>query len=86
MKNYDFKNVANLEEINVTDLKRIDQEYNAFNNPVHQIDFYNSRIWRETGVPSMGGHGSALSIAKFYDILANDIKYDNNKIISKTIF
>ena len=86
LENIDFKNVANLEEINVTDLKRVDQEYNAFNNPVHQIDFYNSRIWRETCVPSMGGHGSALSIAKFYDILANDMKYDNNKIISKNNF
>ena len=34
----------------------------------------------------MGGHGSALSIAKLYDLLANDLKFDNKKIISRQNF
>ena len=84
--NKDFKNVADLEEQNLKDIEKRDQDYNAFNNPVHDINFYNSRSWRLSGVPSMGGHGSALSIAKFYDILANDIKHDDNRVISKNNF
>ena len=31
----------------------------------------------------MGGHGSALAIAKLYDLLANDLKFNNNEIISQ---
>ena len=58
----------------------------AFNNPKHEASFYNSRKWRLGGVASMGGHGSALSIAQLYDLLANDLKCDNKKIISRQNF
>ena len=34
----------------------------------------------------MGGHGSALSIAMLYDLLANDLKLDLKKIISQKKF
>ena len=62
------------------------KEITAFNNPKHETNFYNSRKWRLGGVASMGGHGSALSIAKLYDLLANDLKFDNKKIISRQNF
>jgi len=79
----DFDNVADLVE-NRIESKNKDQQFDAFNNPEHDINFYNSKLWRLAGVSSMGGHGSALSIAKLYDILANDLKLNNKKIISQT--
>jgi len=81
----DFNNVANLEDEKLTYVNQ-SNDFNAFNNPLHEINFYNSRDWRLSGVPSMGGHGSALSIAKFYDILANDLKESKKIIISKNNF
>lgn len=78
----DFNNVADLIEEN-HQKEIITSEYNAFNNPWHNVNFYNTRNWRTAGVASMGGHGSALSIAKLYDLLANDLKSDINNIISK---
>ena len=62
-------------------------EINAFNNPEHEVNFYNLKKWQISEVPSMNGHGNARSIAKIYDIVANDYKLDNNILISKkTIF
>jgi hypothetical protein len=29
--------------------------FNAFNNPGHDIEFYNTTEWRKSEVPSMGG-------------------------------
>ena len=84
-KSNDFENVADLIENSTIENFQIDN-FNAFNNPKHDINFYNTKEWRLAGVPSMGGHGSALSIAKLYDILANDIKFNQNKIISKKEF
>lgn len=81
----DFKNVADL----IDDKKIINEkttEFNAFNNPKHDILYYNTREWRTAGVPSMGGHGSALSIAKLYDILANDFKFNKSVIIKQEKF
>jgi len=85
MEDLDIKNTANLIE---NDYKKFDQKkkFDAFNNPQHDVNFYNSLEWRKSIVPSMGGHGSALDIAKFYDILANDLKKNSSKIISKNIF
>jgi CubicO group peptidase (beta-lactamase class C family) len=82
LQEMDLKNVADLkEEKNENTL--IKKEFDAFNNPQHDIQFYNSIKWRTSLVPSMGGHGSAFGVAKFYDILANDIKKSKNIIISK---
>lgn len=82
----DFFNVADINESkNSTTIEKVNN-FNAFNNPQHDINFYNSKEWRLSGVSSMGGHGSSLSIAKLYDILANDLKMGSNKIISKNKF
>ena len=60
----------------------------GFENEIieEKINFYNSKKWRLSGTPSMGGHGSALSVAKLYDLLANDLKLDHKKIISQKKF
>ena len=78
---------------NVSDLINSESEnsenvvkFDAFNNPKHEINFYNSIDWRMTGVSSMGGHGSALAIAKLYDLLANDLKSNFKNIISSDNF
>jgi CubicO group peptidase (beta-lactamase class C family) len=84
-KEDDFYNVSDLIENNIAH-EETNQEFNAFNNPKHEINFYNSKKWRLSGVPSMGGHGSALSVAKLYDLLANDLKSDHKKIISQKKF
>ena len=55
----------------------------AFNNPPHDLHFFNSSKFRKAIIPSLGGHGSSLSVAKFFDFLANDLKYDTNNIIKK---
>ena len=81
-ENNDFKNAADLLENSKIERPQTD-EFSAFNNPEHDINFYNTKKWRLAGVPSMGGHGSALSIAKLYDLLANDLASDNSKIISQ---
>ncbi len=81
----DLKNVADL----ITDEKVMSEkndEFNAFNNPKHDILYYNTKEWRLAGVPSMGGHGSALSIAKIYDLLANDLKFNRGVIITRDKF
>jgi len=85
LENDDFENVANLFENNKFENDEI-EEFNAFNNPKHDINFYNTKEWRLAGVPSMGGHGSALSIAKLYDLLANDLKSNKKKIINQPLF
>jgi len=84
-ENNDFKNVADLLENNRIEKSQTD-EFNAFNNPEHDINFYNTKEWRLAGIPSMGGHGSALSIAKLYDLLANDLRSNMKNIIAKSRF
>jgi CubicO group peptidase (beta-lactamase class C family) len=84
-KKNDFNNTSDLIE-NILDPKIIKKDFDAFNNPEHDINFYNSKEWRLAGVPSMGGHGSALAVAQIYDLLANDLKSDNKNIISKNNF
>ena len=81
----DFCNVSDLIE-KISKPQETKKDFDAFNNPEHNVNFYNSNEWRMAGVPSMGGHGSALAIAKLYDLLANDLKSDNKNIISKKNF
>ncbi len=81
----DLKNTADLiEDFNENLSEK--KEFDAFNNPRHDVNFYNTAKWRKSIIPSMGGHGSAIDIAKFYDVLSNDLKQDKQVIISKNNF
>jgi CubicO group peptidase (beta-lactamase class C family) len=62
---------------------KISSEFNAFNNPEHEINFYNNENWQTAEVPSMNGHGNARSIAKLYDIFVNDLILEKNILLSK---
>ena len=63
---------------------KISAEFNAFNNPEHEINFYNNENWQTAEVPSMNGHGNARSIAKIYDIFVNDLILEKNILLSKS--
>ncbi|NKA17375.1 MAG: class A beta-lactamase-related serine hydrolase, partial [Alphaproteobacteria bacterium] len=63
---------------------KISSEFNAFNNPKHEINFYNKENWQTAEVPSMNGHGNARSIAKIYDIFVNDLILEKNTLLSKS--
>jgi CubicO group peptidase (beta-lactamase class C family) len=77
-----LSNIAYLYE-NKTETK-ISSEFNAFNNPEHEINFYNKKKWQTAEVPSMNGHGNARSIAKIYDIFVNDLILEKNILLSKS--
>jgi len=63
---------------------KISSEFNAFNNPKHEINFYNKEKWQTAEVPSMNGHGNSRSIAKIYDIFVNDLIREKNILLSKS--
>ena len=63
---------------------KIPSEFNAFNNPEHEINFYNNQNWQIAEVPSMNGHGNARSIAKIYDVFVNDLVLEKNILLSKS--
>jgi CubicO group peptidase (beta-lactamase class C family) len=63
---------------------KISSEFNAFNNPEHEINFYNKQKWQTAEIPSMNGHGNARSIAKIYDIFVNDLILEKNILLSKS--
>jgi CubicO group peptidase (beta-lactamase class C family) len=63
---------------------KISSEFNAFNNPEHEINFYNKEKWQIAEIPSMNGHGNARSIAKIYDIFVNDLVLEKNILLSKS--
>jgi len=50
-----------------------------------KIKFYNSKEYQKSEIPSINGHGNSKSIAKIYDMFANDIKLKNNKFIGEKI-
>jgi CubicO group peptidase (beta-lactamase class C family) len=62
---------------------KIPSEFNAFNNPEHEISFYNKKNWQIAEIPSMNGHGNARSIAKIYDVFVNDLILEKNILLSK---
>ena len=62
---------------------KISSVFNAFNNPEHEINFYNKINWQTAEVPSMNGHSNARSIAKIYDIYVNDLISEKNILLSK---
>jgi len=63
---------------------KISSEFNAFNNPEYDINFYNKQKWQTAEVPSMNGHGNARSMAKIYDIFVNDLILEKNILLSKS--
>jgi CubicO group peptidase (beta-lactamase class C family) len=63
---------------------KISAEFNAFNNPEHEINFYNKENWQTAEVPSMNGHGNARSIAKIYDVFVNDLILEKKILLSKS--
>jgi CubicO group peptidase (beta-lactamase class C family) len=63
---------------------KISSEFNAFNNPQHEINFYNNEKWQTAEVPSMNGHSNSRSIAKIYDIFVNDLILEKNILLSKS--
>jgi CubicO group peptidase (beta-lactamase class C family) len=74
-------NVANLYQNKIE--KNNLSNFNAFNNPEHDINFYNTKDWQAAEVPSMNGHGNARSIAKIYDIIVNDLTLDKKILLSQ---
>jgi CubicO group peptidase (beta-lactamase class C family) len=76
-----LSNIAFLYQ-NTTENKIL-SEFNAFNNPEHEINFYNKKNWQVAEVPSVNGHGNARSIAKIYDIFVNDLILEKNILLSK---
>jgi CubicO group peptidase (beta-lactamase class C family) len=58
-------------------------EFNAFNNPEHDISFYNKEDWQIAEIPSINGHGNARSIAKIYDVFVNDLILEKNILLSR---
>jgi CubicO group peptidase (beta-lactamase class C family) len=77
-----LSNVAFLYEDQIEN--KISAEFNAFNNPKHEINFYNNENWQMAEVPSMNGHGNAQSIAKIYDTFVNDLVLEKNILLSKS--
>jgi CubicO group peptidase (beta-lactamase class C family) len=75
-------NIATLYENKIEN--KILSEFNAFNNPEHEINFYNKQSWQIAEVPSMNGHGNARSIAKIYDVFVNDLIQEKNVLLSKS--
>jgi CubicO group peptidase (beta-lactamase class C family) len=63
---------------------KISSKFNAFNNPQHDINFYNKQDWQTAEIPSMNGHSNARSIAKIYDIFVNDLVLEKNILMSKS--
>ena len=90
-----FFGVNELQMQNIADLstgvfmdeskKSTEENLNAFNNPEHDLEFYNTAAWRKAEIPSMGGHGNSNAIASIYDYLANDLKNNSKNIIKKNI-
>jgi CubicO group peptidase (beta-lactamase class C family) len=63
---------------------KISSEFNAFNNPEHQINFYNKENCQTAEIPSMNGHGNARSVAKIYDTFVNDLILEKKILLSKS--
>ena len=77
-----LSNIALLYEDKIE--SKISSKFNAFNNPEHKINFYNTEDWQIAEVPSMNGHGNAKSIAKIYDIFVNDLTLEKNLLLTKS--
>jgi CubicO group peptidase (beta-lactamase class C family) len=79
-----LSNIACLYEDEDKIKNKISSEFNAFNNPEHEINFYNKENWQAAEVPSMNGHSNARSIAKIYDVFVNDLTLRKKILLSKS--
>jgi CubicO group peptidase (beta-lactamase class C family) len=79
-----LSNIAFLYEDEDKIKNKISSKFNAFNNPEHEINFYNKENWQTAEIPSMNGHGNARSIAKIYDVFVNDLILEKNILLSKS--
>jgi CubicO group peptidase (beta-lactamase class C family) len=77
-----LSNIATLYEDRTE--SKIASEFNAFNNPEHEINSYNEESWQTAEIPSMNGHGNARAIAKIYDTFVNDLILEKNILLSKS--
>jgi CubicO group peptidase (beta-lactamase class C family) len=77
-----LSNIAFLYEESTSN--KVFSNFNAFNNPEHEINFYNNENWQTAEIPSINGHGNARSIAKIYDIFVNDLMLEKNILLSKS--
>jgi CubicO group peptidase (beta-lactamase class C family) len=76
--------ISNIANLYLNTVERNDSlDFNAFNNPEHDINFYNTKDWQTAQVPSMNGHGNARSIAKIYDVVVNDLILDKKNLLSQ---
>jgi hypothetical protein len=48
------------------------------------LNFYNKKDWQIAEVPSMNGHGNAISIAKIYDVFVNDLIQKKSILLFKS--
>jgi CubicO group peptidase (beta-lactamase class C family) len=76
-----IRNIATLYQNEIENNSSLN--FSAFNNPEHDINFYNKKNWQTAEVPSMNGHGNARSIARIYDIIANDLAQNKKILISQ---
>ena len=83
LSDLELNNVANLTENTREKINNTIETFDAFNNPKHDLNFYNSIEWRKNEIHSMGGHGNSYSIAHIYDSLANDLKHNTKRISDK---
>jgi hypothetical protein len=74
-----LSNIAILYEVKIEN-KKI-SEFNAFNNPEYEINFYNEQKWQTAEIPSMNGYGNARAIAKIYDVFVNDLILEKNILL-----
>jgi hypothetical protein len=80
--NSQLSNIATLYENKIEN--KIISEFNAFNNPEHELNFYNKKDWQIAEVPSMNGYGNARSIAKIYVVFVNDLIQEKSILLSKS--
>jgi len=73
--NNNINKVAKLDSQNLNNLNQ--------NEIKEKIKFYNSKEYQVSEIPSINGHGNAKSLAKIYDIFANDIKLKKNNFIDE---
>jgi CubicO group peptidase (beta-lactamase class C family) len=54
----------------------------AFSNPEFNIEYVNTKEWRNAEIPAANGHGTARALAKLYGILANGGSRDGIHILN----
>jgi len=84
LKKDDLRNTADIIYVKEPTFDNRD-EFNAFNNPNHDLNLYNSEKFKTSEIPSFNGYSNSSSIAKIYDLVANVLK-KNNSFMKKNTF